>query len=35
MIGKSVLATYGNYRLYKISDVRFEKKPSDKFKTED
>ena len=33
--GKSVLATYGNYRLYKISDVDFKKTPNSTFKLDD
>ncbi|CAD8170790.1 unnamed protein product [Paramecium pentaurelia] len=33
--GKSVLATYGNYRLYKISAVDFKKNPNSTFQLDD
>ncbi|CAD8091753.1 unnamed protein product [Paramecium sonneborni] len=33
--GKSVIATYGNYRLYKISAVDFKKTPNSSFDLED
>jgi hypothetical protein len=35
MLGLSVIASYGNYRIYKVDDVKFDVNPKSKFTTPD